>query len=64
MTIAELQKAAKADAVRLRKVRALSRTGWAKHNKVVVRYYPDSDRFAYFLDGRRVNRSDIEELVT
>jgi len=63
MTIEEMQIIAKADAVRLRKARALSRKGWATHGRVNVIYYPNCDRFAYFLDSRRVNRADIEELV-
>jgi hypothetical protein len=63
MTVKELQNAAKADAMRKRKMRALSRKGWATHGKVNVIYYPDSNRFAYFLESRRVNRSDIEGLL-
>jgi len=67
VTIAELQQAAKADAVRKRKEGSLSRKGFKTHGRdgmVLVVYYPDCKRFAYFLRGRRVNRSDIEGLVT
>jgi hypothetical protein len=60
--IKELQTAARADAKRKVKMRALSRKGFATRGRAVVVYYPDCDRFAYFVEGHRVNRSDIEVL--
>ena len=54
-----LQNGAKADAKRKRG--GLTSTGYAAANRVMVNYYPHSQRFAYFLDGRRVNRADIEK---
>ena len=39
------------------------RRGSKTHGAVCVVYYPGCGRFVYFLEGRRVNRSDIEGLV-
>lgn len=64
MTVEALKAAAKADAMRKRRLRWKIHTGWAAHSQIRCAYYPDSDRFAFFLAERgRVNRSDIEPLL-
>ena len=64
MTLKELEAAAKADAKRKRA--GLSRVGYAAYRLpdgvLVIRYYPDCSRFAYFIEGRRVNKRDAAEV--
>jgi hypothetical protein len=62
MTIPELQQAARADATGKYRRDGIRR-GSKTHGAVCVVYYPGCGRFVYFLEGRRVNRSDIEGLV-
>jgi len=57
MTIEQLEADAKADATRSR--RGKSRNGFATHGRLCVKYYANCRRFAYFVDGRRVNKCEV-----